>query len=187
MHYLPLPRAVFPAVATATGVLVMWLGWGSMHDPETFWAPGDLSRYHADVAGCTSCHEPFRGPLTAKCTLCHSEARFGERSMPSPPAFHREIIRQQQTCLGCHTEHRGPLAQITSSAAENPHGAFIFAATGTTSCVSCHVFGPTFGSRPTVIDNDTVRTLLAKGGSVHRPGHMANCLQCHAADQRTRG
>jgi hypothetical protein len=183
MHYLPLPRTVVPAVAIATLVLVIWLAWGSMHDPETFWAPGNLSRYHADVARCASCHEPFRGPMTAKCIQCHSEARFAERSMPSPAAFHREIIRQRQTCLGCHTEHRGALAQITSSASTNPHGAFVFAATGTTFCAACHVFGEIFGSRPTVIDNDTVRRLLKKGGGAHRPGHMANCLECHAEHQ----
>jgi hypothetical protein len=183
MHYLPLPRTVVPAVAIATLVLLIWLAWGSMQDPETFWAPGRLSRYHAGVARCTSCHEPFRGPITAKCILCHSEAPFAERSMPSPAAFHHEIIRQRQTCLGCHTEHRGALAQITSSATTNPHGAFIFTATGTASCAACHVFGRTYGSRPTVIDNDTVRGLLGKGGGAHRPGRMADCLQCHAADQ----
>ena len=119
MHYLPLPRTVVPAVTMATAVLVIWLGWGSMQDPETLWAPGDLSRYHADIAHCTACHEPFRGPATAKCILCHSEARFAERSMPSAATFHLDIVRQQKTCLACHTEHRGVLAQITSGAPRN--------------------------------------------------------------------
>jgi hypothetical protein len=184
MHYLPLPRTVVPAVTLATLVLVMWVGWGSIHDPESFWAPGNLSRYHADVS-CRSCHEPFRGPMTAKCVLCHSEVRAAERSMPSSASFHQELIRQRQTCLGCHTEHRGVLAQITSSATNNPHGPFVFAATGATSCTACHVFGQTYGSPPTVFDNDIVRRLMDKGGGVHRPGHMANCLRCHAGDQRT--
>lgn len=113
MHYLPLPRTVVPAVTMATVVLVTWLGWGSMQDPESLWAPGDLSRYHAGIARCTACHEPFRGPVTAKCILCHSEARFAERSMPSAVSFHLDIIRQHKTCLTCHIEHRGALAQIT--------------------------------------------------------------------------
>ena len=180
MHYLPLPRTVVPAVTMTTVVLVIWLGWGSMQDPETLWAPGDLSRYHADIARCTTCHEPFRGPVTAKCILCHSEARFAERSMPSAATFHLDIIRHQKTCLACHTEHRGALAQITSSVMRNPHGEFVFVVTGTNSCTACHEFGPIFGARPTVMDNDTVRHVMAKGRGAHRPGHMANCLQCHA-------
>ena len=52
MPYLPLPRTAVPVVAMATLVLVAWVGWGSFRDPETLWAPGDLSRYHADVARC---------------------------------------------------------------------------------------------------------------------------------------
>ena len=114
MHYLPLPRTVVPAVAIATVVLVVWLGWGSMRDPERLWAPGDLSRYHADVTHCMSCHEAFRGPVSAKCIQCHSEAYFAAGSTPSTATLHRDIIGQQQKCLACHTEHRGPLANITS-------------------------------------------------------------------------
>jgi len=182
MHYLPLPRTVVPAVTIATVVLVIWLAWGSWQDPESFWAPGNLSRYHADISRCMSCHEAFRGPVIAKCVQCHSAGRFAERSMPSAAAFHQELIRLQHTCLSCHTEHRGSLAQITSNAAKNPHGEFAFAATGATSCTACHVFEPTFGLPPTVLDNDTVRRVMAKGGGAHRPGHMAHCLQCHAGE-----
>jgi len=180
MHYLPLPRTVVPVVTIATVFLVLWLAWGSLQDPESFWAPGNLSRYHADIQSCMSCHEAFRGPVTAKCVQCHSAAGFTQRSTPSVAVFHQELIRQQHTCLSCHTEHRGTLAQITSSAARNPHGEFVFAATGTTLCTACHVFEPTFGLPPTVPDNDTVRRLMGKGNGAHRRGHMANCLQCHA-------
>lgn len=182
MYYLPLPRTVIPAVMIATVVLVIWLAWGSWQDPERFWAPGHLSRYHADISRCMSCHEAFRGPVTAKCVQCHPAARFAERTMPSGGAFHQELIRQQHTCLSCHTEHRGALAQITSNAAKNPHGDFVFAATGTTSCTACHVFEPAFGLPPAVRDNDQVRNVMAKGGGAHRPGHMAYCLQCHGGE-----
>ena len=184
MYYLPLPRSVVPAVCMATLVLAIWVGWGSMQDPETFWAPGELSRYHAENSRCTSCHEPLRGPTAAKCILCHSESGFAERSLSFSGTFHQEIIRQRQTCLGCHTEHRGVLAQITSPTTKNPHGAFVFAATGTGSCTMCHVFGPTFGARPTLRDNETIGDLMVRGGGAHRSGHMANCLQCHAADRK---
>jgi hypothetical protein len=179
MHYLPLPRTLVPAVTMATVTLVAWLAWASWQDPESLWAPGDLSRYHANVARCMSCHEAFRGPATAKCTQCHSEVRLTDGSNAPAAILHEEIIRQQHTCLSCHTEHRGVLAQITSSAATNPHGAFIFTATATRSCLDCHAFEPTFGVPPITIDNDAVRRLMAKGGGAHRPGHMANCLHCH--------
>lgn len=181
MPYPPLPRTVLPVVAMATLVLVIWLGWGSFRDPETFWAPGDLSRYHADVARCASCHEPFHGPSSIKCIGCHSEMRFAERSKPAVGTFHREVISQQKTCLVCHTEHRGALAQITFSAMFNPHGEFIFRATGTSSCSACHQFGTAFGERPTLLDNDTVRRLLDRGEGAHRLGRMASCLKCHTA------
>lgn len=183
MHYLPLPRTVVPAVTIATVVLVIWLAWGSWHDPESFWAPGDLSRHHSDVPRCMSCHDSFRGPASAKCVRCHAAARFTERSMPSAAAFHQELIRQQHTCLSCHTEHRGALAPITSSMAKNPHGAYVFAATGAAFCTACHVFEPTFGLPPLVLDSDIVRQVMAKGGGAHRPGRMANCLQCHGRSQ----
>lgn len=179
MHYLPLPRTVVPAVAMATGVLIVWLGWDSTRHPETLWAPGGLSRYHADIGRCTGCHEPFRGPSTTKCILCHSEAHFAQRAMPATAAFHFDIIRQQKTCLSCHTEHRGTLSPITASAIKNPHGEFVFRATGTSSCTACHEFQAAFGSRPTVLDNEVVRDVMAKGSGAHRSGYMAHCLQCH--------
>src|SRR5512146_1677813 len=181
MAYPPLPPTVVPVVAMATVVLVVWLGWGSFRDPETLWAPGNLSRYHADVARCASWHEPFRGPVSVRCIVCHSETRFAERAKPAVATFHREVITQRKTCLVCHTEHRGALAQITASAMFNPHGEFIFRATGTGSCSACHQFSATFGDRPILLDNETVRRLLEKGGGAHRPGRMANCLTCHTA------
>lgn len=179
MPYPPLPTTAVPIVAMATLILLVWLGWGSFRDPETLWAPGNLSRYHADVARCASCHEPFRGPSSARCIGCHSETRFAQRSAPAAGAFHREVIGQRKTCLVCHTEHRGALAQITASAMLNPHGEFIFLATGTNSCSVCHEFGEIFGARPVLLDNETVRRLLAKGAGSHRPGRMADCLACH--------
>jgi hypothetical protein len=180
MHYLPLPRTVLPAVTALTVCVVSWLAWGSWQDPESYWAPGDLSRYHADIGNCMSCHAPFRGVLDARCIGCHSEARFADRSLPSVSALHVEVIRQRNTCLSCHTEHRGLLGQITASTMKNPHGDFVFVATRTKSCIACHLFEPTFGMPPRLAENDTVNLLMAKGRGAHRLGGMANCQQCHA-------
>jgi hypothetical protein len=135
------------------------------------------------VARCVHCHEPFQGPSPAKCLACHSEKRFAVRSKPAVRDFHREVIAQQKTCLACHTEHRGALAQITTNAMFNPHGEFIFRATGTSSCSACHEFGADVVARPTLLDNDFVRHLFDEGEGAHHRGRMANCVQCHVSGQ----
>ena len=67
MRYLPLPRTAIPAVALTALVLMLWVGWGTERSPAAFWAPGDLSRYHVETAGCTNCHAPFGGPSATRC------------------------------------------------------------------------------------------------------------------------
>jgi len=179
MRYHPLPRTAVPVVALATLVLVIWIGWGSVRSPASFWAPGDLTRYHADTAGCTSCHEPFRGPSAARCIECHSVRSFEAGTMPASGGWHRDLIVRRTSCTGCHTEHRGALAQITEQARNNPHGEFIFLATGTNSCTACHEFGTRVAVKPTLRDEPIVRQLYEQGRGAHRPGRMGTCLACH--------
>lgn len=179
MRYHPLPRTALPVVALGTLVLLVWIAWGSARSLETLWAPGDLSRYHADVAACTHCHEPFRGPSPARCVACHSEQDFERRSVPETAAWHRGLVIQRTACTGCHTEHRGALAQITDQARVNPHSEFIFRATGTSSCMACHTFGARVATAPTLRDEPVVRRLYEKGRGAHQAGRMAVCLTCH--------
>lgn len=179
MRYLPLPRTAIPAVALATLVLVIWVGWGTVRSPAAFWAPGDLSRYHVDQAGCTQCHEPFRGPTAARCVQCHSERYFEHRATPAVMTWHRDLVAHQTACTGCHTEHRGMLAQITEQTRNNPHGAFIFRATEASSCNACHEFGNRVADKPALRDERVVRQLYEKGRGAHRPGRMRDCLSCH--------
>jgi hypothetical protein len=110
MRYLPLPASVFPKITVITTLLVIGLAWGSWHDPETFWAPGDLSAHHAAIGRCSACHEAFDGPRREKCVGCHRGSEF---RLPS--------MTDHKICLACHTEHRGRLAQITSGSVGNPH------------------------------------------------------------------
>src|SRR6185295_8239085 len=102
MRYLPLPASVFPKIMAVTALLVVWLAWGSFRDPETFWAPGDLSRHHADIERCSACHQAFDGPRREKCVRCHGG-----------PGFLLPLNKDRRICLDCHMEHRGRLAQIT--------------------------------------------------------------------------
>lgn len=180
MRYHPLPTTAVPVVALATLLLVMWIGWGTVRSPATFWAPGDLSRYHVDQGGCMQCHEPFRGPSSARCTGCHTEGSFEARATSAVAGWHRPLTVQQQACTGCHTEHRGMLAQITEPARNNPHGAFVFRATGTNSCTACHAFGGRVATRPTLRQEPIVRRLYEKGRGAHQAGRIAECGRCHS-------
>lgn len=179
MRYHPLPRTAMPVVALATLVLIIWIGWGTVRSPAALWAPGDLSRYHVDIASCTHCHEPFRGPSPARCVTCHSDRSFESRSTPAVMTWHREMVTQQTACIACHTEHRGALAHITDRAKVNPHGEFVFRATGTNSCNTCHEFGARVAEHPTLKEGPILKQLYAKGRGAHQPGRMAQCLACH--------
>ena len=179
MRFFPLPSGSVITVVIAIILVVTWVTWGSLNIPETLWAPGDLSSYHADISACSECHEPFRGATAKKCAGCHTVKEFSKRSTPSVGEFHRKTLQNKSTCNTCHTEHRGALAQITVGALSNPHGEFVFRATGTRSCNACHHFYPGFDGQVQLLDNLIVRYLMAEGEGAHRPGKMKDCLICH--------
>lgn len=180
MRYHPLPKTSVPVVALATLVLVMWIGWGSVRSPASFWAPGDLSRYHVDKAGCTSCHEPFQGPTAARCIGCHSEGSFEHRATPAVGTWHRDLVAERTACTGCHTEHRGSSARITGQTKMNPHDDLVFRATGASSCTACHEIGARVVTNFTLRDVSIVRRLYEQGRGAHQRGSMAECLACHS-------
>lgn len=100
-------KTVFFLVLAATVALLAWIVWGSFHDPEAMWAPGNLRQAHAQVASCTACHEPFYGPSAAHCLACHSEESFVRRATTEIGQRHVAAIREHRSCLSCHTEHQG--------------------------------------------------------------------------------
>ncbi|MDD5034495.1 MAG: cytochrome c3 family protein [Methylococcaceae bacterium] len=122
MRFLPLPRSAIRSVAVATAVLLAWLAWGTAKYPEAFWAPGDLSRYHADITTCAGCHQPFRGAVAGQCITCHGGSRFAVQPKSGLFESHQKLMRAGKSCSGCHTEHRGAQAQITIGVGrwENP-------------------------------------------------------------------
>jgi hypothetical protein len=98
--------------------------------------------------------------------------------------FHADIIDTKQSCLMCHVEHRGVLSSITIGALNNPHGEFIFRATGATSCSDCHTMKPDDrGGGMTLLSNSRVRHILEEGEGAHRLGHFGKCLNCHRGGQ----
>lgn len=172
------PPWVYRWVAAALVTLVIWLAWASTRTPEALWAPGHLSLYHAGVRSCTQCHEPFRGPTVARCTACHDAEGF-RRDTGSIGEFHVKAVQSRQRCVTCHTEHRGETAPITTRPLHNPHGEFVFSATGARSCADCHACPNGLGGRPTVLDNALVQDLIAEGEGAHRRGGFTHCADCH--------
>ncbi|MGZ8227130.1 MAG: hypothetical protein ACXWT3_10890 [Methylococcaceae bacterium] len=179
MRFHPLPRNAVRFAIIITVLLTAWLAWGTFSFPETLWAPGNLSRFHADVANCNDCHQPFHGAASDKCIACHTKNSFAIHSKPAVSESHHRLIAVGKPCSGCHTEHRGELAQITIGALENPHGEFVFRATGTHSCSACHSFSTGIESHVTLLDNAIVTHLIAEGEGAHRRGKMKHCLACH--------
>ncbi|WP_447962423.1 hypothetical protein [Nitrospira sp. Ecomares 2.1] len=175
---------VVPLIWVLTGLVIGALAWASPLYTEALWAPGNLSRYHTDIARCLSCHEPFRGPTPQKCLVCHTWEAFQSRSEPDVRQLHRDAIQTRQACLVCHTEHRGVLTAITIGRVENPHGELIFRATGATSCSDCHVIQARAGKPDgTLQRNAYVERLIQKGEGAHQLGHFAQCLKCHRGGQ----
>lgn len=60
----------------------------------------------------------------------------------------------------------------------NPHGNWIFEATGTRACADCHDMGAAKRGTVPVLENAAVRNLIALGKGKHRGG-FANCFRCH--------
>ncbi|HBP88222.1 MAG TPA: hypothetical protein DD706_11065, partial [Nitrospiraceae bacterium] len=171
---------VTPLIWALTGLVIGALAWASPRYTEALWAPGDLSRYHTDIAKCVSCHEPFKGATPKKCLLCHPLETFQSRSEPEVRQLHQKAIQTGQDCLACHTEHRGVLTAITIGRVQNPHGELIFRATGATSCSDCHVIEAGAGKQGSTLQHNVyVERLIQKGEGAHRPGHFAECLKCH--------
>ena len=176
---------VVPLVLALTGLLVVYIAWGSMYTPEALWAPGHLSRHHADLLECHLCHKAFHGTANDNCLACHSTKVFQARSEVAVTEFHQAVIQRQQSCIDCHTEHRGVLAGITMGMTLNPHGEIIFRVTGASSCSDCHRMNSgKETARPTLLQNATVRHLIEAGEGSHQPGRFAKCLRCHVGGQR---
>ena len=168
-------RWVIAVIAT----MIVWITWASMEGPEALWAPGHLSLYHANVKSCTQCHKPFLGPTLEKCVGCHTPQRFQQGPNLEVRTFHLTALKKKQSCLLCHTEHRGERAKITLRGFENPHGEFIFQATDARACLDCHISAQPYDAPPGILNNALVRRLMEEGEGAHTKGKFAKCLNCH--------
>ncbi len=171
-------------VRILTVFLVGYIVWGTVNTPETLWSPGHLSRHHTDITKCERCHQPFKKTPNSKCLACHTAAVLQTRAQAAVSHFHQEVISRKQSCLECHTEHRGALASITTRAMHNPHGEFIFRATNASSCSDCHAMNTDKNkTKPILLQNGRVNDLIEEGEGAHQPGRFAQCLKCHVGGQ----
>ena len=167
---------------TSTFLLLGYVAWGSVYLPESLWAPGHLNQVHSKITDCGQCHQPFVGVVVEKCAVCHTAGQFLDGSRPDVGRLHREVLSRSQTCLDCHIEHQGSLSSITINMGltHNPHGDFIYKVTGTSTCSDCHQMNPSPTIQdPGLLNNIAVLSLKEEGDGIHRPGHFADCEQCH--------
>ena len=175
---------VSPLVLMLTIILVGYIVWGTVNTPETLWAPGHLSRHHTDITKCERCHQPFKGATNDKCLTCHTGGKFQAKAPAAVNRFHQTVLKTKQSCLECHTEHRGALASLTTRAMHNPHGEFVFRATSASSCSDCHTMNTeNNNTKPILLQNKKVKDLIEEGEGAHQPGRFANCLNCHIGGQ----
>jgi hypothetical protein len=98
-------------------------------------------------------------------------ALFGILLMMALPGFFSPLVLSRAA-----EGQSGPGVATTVS----PHGDLVFRATGTKLCSDCHGSGTTKGTKLSVLDNEAVRSLKAKGKGAHGPGRFADCFRCHA-------
>ena len=101
-------------------VLVLWascLAGTQAHAEEsgvrTLLMPGKLASAHAkEENNCEACHESFaKGAQDELCLECHEEVAA---DLDSDEGFHGRLGNDERSCIGCHSEHLGRDADISS-------------------------------------------------------------------------
>ncbi|MDP2342064.1 MAG: cytochrome c3 family protein [Deltaproteobacteria bacterium] len=143
-------------------------------------APGPLSKAHADVDGmgnCTKCHGEGARHDNSRCLECHTEIA---RRKSSGEGYHARL--GAQLCAECHREHRGAAASIIewpSSQRAFNHSMTSWPLVGQhrkADCKKCH--------EPRRMVDDDARKLLAKGRDTFL-GLPSRCAGCHFDEHRS--
>lgn len=92
--------------------------------------------------------------------------------------FGRPAPALSQPVNGTQRVAEEPTNRESVEPAFNPHGNLVFRVTGATSCRDCHAAGRSASGAWPVLDNERVRTLVARGKGAHA-GRFADCFRCH--------
>lgn len=109
-------------------------------------SPGPLSHGHAELdtaEGCKTCHKPGVGVLASLCLGCHTHRDLA-KAIAAGEGLHADF---KQSCLTCHTEHKGATAVISSWASlggqehfdHKKAGFALDAKHGHVACSACHL------------------------------------------------
>jgi thioredoxin reductase len=89
--------------------------------------PGPLMEAHAQLSDrCASCHEPWHGITNKACISCHGDYAdnnpHGDFAVADPkwgllPGKTLVAFAGNMECLTCHTEHRGRIVDVKTTAA----------------------------------------------------------------------
>lgn len=98
--------------------------------PRKSYQPGELIAAHAKLRGqCAVCHQPWHGPASDRCVACHGDIvdvnPHGGYDATSDSGLiaGRKLLfltrNNEITCLSCHTEHRGSVVDLNTTATFN--------------------------------------------------------------------
>ncbi|MGD0291280.1 MAG: NAD(P)-binding domain-containing protein [Candidatus Binataceae bacterium] len=115
-------RRGFIAVAIALAALIL-----ARHKS---YQPGELMAAHNNLRGqCAACHQPWHGPANDRCIACHGDITdvnphggYDVTSDTGLIAGHKLFVvgrDSELTCMSCHTEHRGSVVDLNTTATFN--------------------------------------------------------------------
>lgn len=92
--------------------------------------PGELMAAHDNLRGqCADCHQPWHGPATDRCVACHGDIAnvnphggydvTNDSGLIAGRTLHFLTRDNEITCLSCHTEHRGRVVDLNTTATFN--------------------------------------------------------------------
>ncbi len=176
-------RLLIAAVPAVALLLVLSL--------RTNYQPGPLLEAHEHLAGnCAACHQPWKGVTNQSCISCHGDftdnnphgdVNLSDKSQGLLPGKRLAAFADSLSCLSCHDEHRGRLADIAVTAA--------FA------CTDCHEH-PSIAQVPKhqrpMTRIAAVKHIMAKpfshaGHAVLMSVDQLDCSSCHQLDPTSPG